>query len=232
MLRVRKKTLVPTKRQLLHNYRSDWILVGVVTYEESPMFFSNIRLDSQFAYWLKSNFGTGIFSIIAWKKGRRGFWNFMKVECTDDGYKRLPKPESSEKKERRDLKSEKNKLKRKLKKEDELGDEQKKMIKDNLEDLEEDISLYKELDDMNVSSHGYSPYLRTILPVFKLHEYNAELRQLSPEEEKENYNLWDNTYVEERKFEEQEPDRFKPEETRKKKKEEEKPKQEEDYKLF
>lgn len=189
-IRIRKKTLVPTKRAIINQFRSDWILVGVIDYIESLDFFSRIRTDAQFALWLKQTYGNGIYSMIAWKKGREGFFSFLTVECMDERFKRLQKKETQEQKEARELQCESNRLKRQLKG-DGLDDEQKKEIQNQMQDINSDLSLNKEIISLDSKAVGCSPYLRSTLPLFKEHEYSIPEDVITAQKQKEEeYNLW------------------------------------------
>ena len=80
-LLIRKKTLVPTKYQLKHQYRSDWKKVCSIDYEKSREIFFElggpVKTDGQFAKVVFENFGEGEYSVIYWCKGRKGFRSFI-----------------------------------------------------------------------------------------------------------------------------------------------------------
>jgi len=85
---------------------------------------------------------------------------------------RLPKKETVEDKENRELKADYNKLKRQMKSED-LSDERKEMIQEDLDNIKEDVSFNKELKALSVSKNGCVGYLKTIKPIYKMHDYYA-----------------------------------------------------------
>ena len=63
LIRIHKKTLVPTKRRIKHNARSDWKIKGKIDYEDSEQIFfvlgGLIKTDAQFAKALFDDFGPG-----------------------------------------------------------------------------------------------------------------------------------------------------------------------------
>jgi len=179
-LSIRKKTLVPTKHAIIHKFRSDWIQVGTIDYNTSPRIFKKIanmgpiETEAQFARFLLINWGPGEYYVMAWKKGREGFWNFLKIMCYDNGFwQRLPKRESKEDKELKILKQDYNKLKSRLS--DAESDNDKIEIANETNDLIEDFSLTKDINDLEKSMKrvGPSPYLTSNIPVYKQHEYDS-----------------------------------------------------------
>ncbi len=198
LLRVRKKTLVPTKHALVHQYRSDWKTAAVISPEQSKQFFhhynsrSEIKTDAHFAYWIYSNFGAGIYSTLAFMKGRKGFWNFMKIECTDAGFMRLQKNQTAIEKEKLELAAEYRKLKKTSEK---IGDdEEKNFLKDEMESIKDELELSEEIIELEKSSRsGCYPYLKSLQPVYKFHEYRANDDDVVIPELKttaEEYKLW------------------------------------------
>lgn len=173
-LSIRKKTLVPTKKAIVHTHRSDWKLAYRLLYQESSIFFSKVKYDNQFAKWLKDNFGIGIYSIIYWKKGQEGFKSFMKIECLEHTYKRLRKKLTKEQSEKNKIVSEKRRIERRLKNEGNLD------IKDNLNEdlnqLNEELGLSKEIIKLEKGPSCY-PYLKTLMPIFAEHRYDEEYRE-------------------------------------------------------
>src|SRR3989344_3667988 len=88
---IHKKIEVPTKKQIKHDYRSDWKKVGVIDYSESPGIFSylgkgEIWNDAQFAKLLLQNFSEGEYMCIFWRKGMKGFRKFIQVVCEANGF--------------------------------------------------------------------------------------------------------------------------------------------------
>ena len=91
ILLIRKKTEVPTKRQIKHQKRSDWKLAWKVSYEQSAEIFFDIgggpiKTDAQFAALILKDFGPGEYSILDIKKGRKGFRSFMHFIVKSNGY--------------------------------------------------------------------------------------------------------------------------------------------------
>ena len=90
-LLIRKKKLVPTKKQYKHQQRSDWKLPCKVNYEQSAEIFFEIgggpiKTDAQFAALILKDFGPGEYSILDSRKGRKGFRRFIQFIVKSDGY--------------------------------------------------------------------------------------------------------------------------------------------------
>ncbi len=187
LIRIRKKTKVPTKNNLVHQYRYDWKTVGTMDYFSTPLLLKNIdgkghiETDAQFAKWLKDNYGIGIFSVIAWVKGREGFWGFIKVQCNVATFQRLRRNESA-------VKREKNKLMLKYKelKSQNPDDES---VQEQIEDIEEDNEMNEiELDYEKNLKNGPGRYLKTLKPIYREHLYDGE--DVEEQEEAVNESLW------------------------------------------
>jgi len=90
LIRIHKKTLVPTKRQIKHHTRSDWKIKGKIDYEDSEQIFfvlgGLIKTDAQFAKALFDDFGPGEYMCIYWRKGMKGFRNFIIDEASDERF--------------------------------------------------------------------------------------------------------------------------------------------------
>ncbi|HVY01163.1 MAG TPA: hypothetical protein VHA12_00145 [Candidatus Nanoarchaeia archaeon] len=91
-----KKTLVPTKRQIKHQYRSDWKLVEKLdnAWTESNLKcfgHGKIEWDSELIYLIHQRYGDGEYMISAFRKGRRGLYLFMKFICNASGFMRKKK---------------------------------------------------------------------------------------------------------------------------------------------
>lgn len=173
LLIIRKKTTVPTKRQLPgYETISQWREVSRINYDYSEYFFSKVLSDGQFALWLKNNLGIGEYMITAWKKGRKGFWLFAKFLCMDDRFCRIPKKQTLEFKEMRKLKREYNQLIEQLKKTP--NQEERQQIATRVNEI---ISQYKFNDDFNKvnlnKERSTAPYIKTIQPIYRHHEYEA-----------------------------------------------------------
>lgn len=170
---IQRKTKVPTKRQKYHLYRSDWKKVYKITYQESRIFFryfSNTALfenDAQFCKWIKDNFGNGIYFISAWRKGRKGFWSFMKVEILDNRFRRLPKTITRQQRELNKELADKKFLE--MRKAVATGEERR--------EIEEDISYNSEIiEDIKGeikgdNKRGCYPYLKSMKPMYSWHSY-------------------------------------------------------------
>lgn len=194
------KTLVPSNHQIVHMFRSDWTKKITVDYVQSPLIFKNIsnngpiHTDAQFAFWIYKQFGVGEYFVMAWKMGRKGWWNFMKVLCQADGFMRLPKKETQIDKEKRELVAEYRKFNRQLNKsQDEL---EKEEIKEEMQDILDYKEFVKKDAEFECSSkHGCYPYLSSVQPIYKFHEYqsledeNVLVSSASKEKESQ-YKVW------------------------------------------
>jgi hypothetical protein len=90
-IRIHKKTLVPTKKQVKHSVRSDWKYIATIDYKKSAKLFYYIgegplKNDAQFAKVIFDNYGSGEYLLIYWKLGMKGFKKFMQVDCDAEGY--------------------------------------------------------------------------------------------------------------------------------------------------
>jgi hypothetical protein len=96
LIRIHKKTRVPSKRRIKHDSRSDWKIKGKISYEDSQEIFfvlgGLIKTDAQFAKALFNDFGSGEYMCIYWKKGMKGFRNFINLICHKEGYFMQTKP--------------------------------------------------------------------------------------------------------------------------------------------
>src|SRR6056297_2721154 len=110
-LLVWKKVKVPTKKQYYHMWRSDWKLTHGTRfgYEDIRRLFKyfdgTIETDAQFLKIVYDRCGPGDYYIQGIRKGRCGFWNFMRVELFDDGFKRKKRKESQEERDYREAKN-------------------------------------------------------------------------------------------------------------------------------
>jgi len=163
-LTIKRKTLVPTKHQLNHNWRSDWKLVDVLRPEWAERNFSyfenggRIKYVSEFTAFILRNFGEGEYLILAFKKGRKGFYSFLHFRCQDNGYMRLQ-------------------AKRRIVKFGEHYDEECDQYVDDLGEIN--------------TKRGASPYLASHRPTYRvLHSYNTiplhAIRKAEEENNKEN----------------------------------------------
>lgn len=185
-LQIKRKTLVPTKNAIVHQFRSDWKMVGKIDYEDSKLLIKNIdgrgfiETDAQFARWLFESFGPGIYFVLAWCKGREGFYNFMKVECMPTRYVRLAKEFNRAEAERRELATDYKRMRKRLAL---TSDEHERdEIKDELDRVEGDQEFNKIISDIEKpDKSGPYPYLRSKQPVYKEHEYD----ELFPRQQEE-----------------------------------------------
>lgn len=169
---IRKKTIVHTNEGSKYPLRSDWCQVYSIDYTQCETFFSHIFTDSQFALWLAQNFGLGEYYVQAWKKGHEGFWLFAKIICKEETYCRVPKRYTQEDVEMRRLKGDYNRINRQIK--DTQDEEEKATIKEQAADVLDEYELNKDIKAMDsTKKSGCYPYLKTIMPIFKEHEYEA-----------------------------------------------------------
>ena len=123
ILRIRKKTKVPTNYQLNHQWRSDWKGCWTIGYSESGKIFKAIdgrgviESDAQFAKVLYNNFGEGIYSGIFWRKGQKGITSFIFLEITNDGFRIVKKNRNPEELETATLINRAKRLKARLRRE-------------------------------------------------------------------------------------------------------------------
>lgn len=181
-LLIERKTRVPTKNQIVHQFRSDWKKVHMIDYYTSKQMFSNIgngpiESDAQFCKWLLDNFGTGVYLVIAWRKGRKGFWNFMKVELFEDKFRRLPKNPTPEEQE---INQEKRYIENLKRKKIDKSQSEREEIESEIEDTEDYLSdIRKEIKN---SKKGCYPYLKSCQPVYHWHSYEDYNVQQKEEE--------------------------------------------------
>ena len=169
MLDVVRKTLVKTKETAsVHDFRSDWKPIYRISYEDSKRLFKNIsdkgtiENESEFAYYVFNKFGEGIYYFRIYKKGQKGFRNFLYIEVKKDRFRRL-KPNSRNYEIRiHELKSDIETFKTKITQSS--GDER--------EDYEFDLEMaQEEYDDIHVTKktkYPY-PYLTSSVPVYSWH---------------------------------------------------------------
>ncbi|MFW6026351.1 MAG: hypothetical protein ACOCRX_08410 [Candidatus Woesearchaeota archaeon] len=173
---IKKKTTVPTKNQIKHSFRSDWIYIGKLGHNDTARmlkyFNGSIENDAQFCYFLYQTFGSGIYLILATRKKRKGFWNFMKVELMSEGFRRLPKNKTEEDLEEQGIKRDINKKKRMLKDTD-ITETEKQEIKEEIDELKEEYDTTKDINKeiKQPTKAGCSPYLKSKQPMYYLHEY-------------------------------------------------------------
>ena len=91
LLVVRKKTKVLSRRQINHEFRSDWKLKCKIDYWRSRELFFEIgggpvKTDAQFIKLVLEEFGDGEYSVLYWMKGRKGFRSFIHFIVKPNGY--------------------------------------------------------------------------------------------------------------------------------------------------
>lgn len=194
-IRIHKKTLVPTKRQLVHRYRSDWKYLAEISYEKSREVFKVVdgtglvSNDAQFAKLLFDNFGAGEYMCLAWKKKHQGFWNFMKVICYDNGlFKRTEKTISNEQREARAQNIDYKRLKRQLLTAE--SESEKESIVQELQSVESMMSINKEIVQLDsLNRKGPWPYLKTVPQIYREHEYE-EYKLVNKHEDIADQSMW------------------------------------------
>lgn len=171
---VRKKTLVPTKRQLMHMYRSDWKPVWKIDFMTAVQLFNylnsnaTIVFDAQFTKLLRDKFGTGIYSVVYYKKGQNGFKSLIKCDIKEDVWCKLPRHQTAEDREKAKLISEARKIKRLAQNAE--TEEERSSAHAELNNLMEELDFTDDLLKLE-KGNSINPYLKTTMPVFKYHEY-------------------------------------------------------------
>lgn len=176
-LLIQRKTLVPTKRNIVHAFRSDWKKVYILEYEQTPLLFNYIagvgpiKTDAQFAKWIKDNFGVGDYYIIGFRKGRQGLWPFLRITCEAESFHIVQKKETAEQKELREGRSEYRRINRQLKQAE--SDEEREEIKERVNDVLEDYELSKEIVELTEENvkRGPAPYLKQTIPLYRDYPY-------------------------------------------------------------
>ena len=177
LIRINKKVRVPTKRQIVHQFRSDWKTIAKIDYAESEALFYNIgkgpiKKDSQFAYLIYQKFGPGTYSCLAWRKGKQCMWGFLKLELTTYGWKRLPKNKTYEEREHDQIKTEVKKLNKRVRASSDP--KEKVMIGKEIDNLLKDSGINKEiLEDEKSNKSGPYPYLKQTHPIYRMHQYES-----------------------------------------------------------
>lgn len=188
MLQIKRKTLVPTIRQINHQYRSDWKTLHTISYQQSCEVFKvlggTIETEAQFAKLLHDNFGNGAFLCVAFRKGLRGMWNFLKLVIDDNGFRRVEKGMSEEEKLiRNDLIDYRNLQKRYV----EAETEQEKDY------FGKEIGKMSYMDSIFIKyskkkRKGPMSYLKSTLPVYKAHEFEKYESKRDDELKNNNFN--------------------------------------------
>jgi len=162
ILLIRKKTKVPTKRQIKHKERSDWKLIWKVGYQQSAEIFFEIgggpiKTDAQFAALILKDFGKGEYSILDCKKGRKGLRSFIHFIVKPNGYFQQVKAGVYKNKRREKLETEYSRAK---------FEYQESKTEANWDELDK---LQKKIDR---ADHAQGPYpiLESLQPRYKEHK--------------------------------------------------------------
>jgi hypothetical protein len=162
MLLIRRKTLVPSIRQIKHQYRNDWKLIWKVPYWKSAELFYEIgggpiKTDAQFIRFILEEFGEGEYSILDCRKGRKGFRSFMHFIVDSEGYFKQVKAGVYKNKRKFDLEAEYNRAK---------FEYQEMRSEANWDELDE---LQKKIDR---AEHAQGPYpiLQSLQPRYRVHK--------------------------------------------------------------
>jgi hypothetical protein len=191
-IHIKRKTRVPTKRQILHQYRSDWKIVGKLSYSEVSRLFScynlggSIKTDAQFASFIKEQLGPGTYLCLAWCKGREGFFNFWKVQIDGFGFTRIPKNLTQEDKDRKGLVRDYKELKKKF--ETESDAIERRDLQKEMAEMSEEIDFDREIKEIEHSKSGPSPFLKQSIPIYRIHSYESYTN--GKNEEVEENDLW------------------------------------------
>jgi len=190
LIDIRKKVKVPTKNQRVYLWRSEWQRVGRISYYDSSRMFKEVNgsglmeTDAHFAKWLLESFGEGVYLCLAVMKGRKGFWNFMKVEVNSDGsYMRLRRGKSQEEKDKGAEIGDYQQLQKRLSESNDPN-ERKELIEE-LENSEKMIEDYTEdINSVKKKRRGCSPYLKSLQPMYKKHQIEDFTSEEISEEKK------------------------------------------------
>ena len=178
LLLIKKKTLVPTNHQRVHLWRSDWKMVGRLENNVVERLFAcfdkggTMTHDSQFALFLKNNFGEGIYAILVFKKGKRGFYSFMKIEIKDKTFVRLKKNKTQDQlmkeQEQRELRKKQEELKKASN-----DPNKEREAQEEVDFAQENLDLTEEIMDEIKVKQGCSPYLKSEKPIYGVHQYKT-----------------------------------------------------------
>ena len=181
--RRRRKTLVPTKYQAKHKWRSDWIKVSKITYAESAGIFKSvnqtgvIETEAEFANLLYVNYGPGIYHINAWRKGRQGIISFYHVELTHNGFKRMRKNITVEEKDKKENIKELRSLQKEL---TNTAGNDRIQVQQNIDDMKEEIGFDSELIGLMKSNNSITgQYIKSAMPVYRMHAYQSHKNKKS-----------------------------------------------------
>ncbi len=185
LIKIRRKTKVPTKNNAKFAYRSDWINVFRIDYIDSMKIFNKlnqyaqIKNNAQFAKFLYDRLGRGIYSGISWTKGREGFRSFIKLELYNDGFQMLPKKLSQDEKELKEKLYDINKMKKKLKETKDINEREE--INKEINNINSDLDLDRDMVRMDnlFGKSECSKYMKVLRPTFRFQEYQSYINQPS-----------------------------------------------------
>lgn len=167
---IRRKTPVPTRRQISHQYRNDWKPIYKIDYSDSIALFKEVGngpivTDADFARAIYKDLGPGEYSCIYWKKGKKGFSSLIMLKYDENGF--------------RQVKPGVYKPRKKLNKKQELDMIEMEMKYTNDESKKEILwDQYVKTERAYLSEAGTSlpaPYLRSLQPRYKPHSYRGDL---------------------------------------------------------
>jgi len=174
-IRISKAATVPATNTRFQ-FRTEWRFIHKISYEESNNIFKVvgniergfIETDAQFAKWLVDNFGNGRYHLHVWQKGRSG-WSFYNFNCVDkDRFNQVKKHKTEFQKEKENLVKE---YKQKVSMHDEETDDQKrKDLKEEIEELTEDIDMDSEIIKSEQSSSKIKFFANT-QSLYREHSY-------------------------------------------------------------
>jgi len=170
---ISKKTLVPTRRQNVHKWRSDWKHVRSLLKPVTAQMFKSINreggmeTDAEFAFWVFHNCGgAGTYSILKRAKGSSAFARFMMIEVDDYGFKRT----KSQVSEARRLKSKYNRLKKELKSDNPKKD--KEQLREEIDEIKVELGGENEINKLlSQDETGCRGWLATTKPIYRYHSY-------------------------------------------------------------
>jgi hypothetical protein len=168
-IRINKGTIVPTKKQIKHEERTDWKTVGVIDYSESPGIFSylgngSISNDAQFAKLLIENFGPGKYTCLFWRKGMKGFRRLIMLKCTSEGFKQMKAEVYKNRRKKLEKEQDLERLKQELKEFD--NPHEQEALLDEIKKTEESLD-YESRDQWPY------PYLESLQQRYKFHDYEG-----------------------------------------------------------
>lgn len=183
MLDVIKKFKVPTKEgATVHKFRSDWKPVYRISYSDSKNIFKcingngNIEKEDQFVRYVLKKFGPGIYYFRLYKKGQKGFRDFLYVEIQNNRFRRLKPLDRFYQKRIIGMKHKIEKLKAELRS---CNPEDRGDLEYDLWEAEEEM---KEIKYSKKSKYPY-PYLSSIIPVYSWHGIDEENFEIEDEKE-------------------------------------------------